>query len=336
MPPTTIKPRNILIFGATGTIGTYILNSLITGKSHFNRLAIFTSPSTVENKADTIADLKARGVEVIVGDVRSEEDVWGAYKDIDTIISAVGRPVLADQITLLKLAARSPSVTWFFPSEYGTDIEYSPASATEPTHQVKLQVRAAIREIVDAAPTGGDGDAVGRLNYTYLVTGPYAEMYMGPGHAGLEGGGFDVVRREARVLGDGGGRVSLTAMGDVGTLLLSALLHPSTSLNRALKVNSFTTTPLAILAEFERQTTTTDDNNKWTVSFTPLPNLRRLEKEAWESGAPNATVLTLRRIWTEGGTLYERRDNGDIGEPGVEGLEGVVRRVVRVQRGDGK
>ncbi|KAK2799414.1 hypothetical protein FQN51_006901 [Onygenales sp. PD_10] len=80
MPPTTIKPRNILIFGATGTIGTYILNSLITGKSHFNRLAIFTSPSTVENKADTIADLKARGVEVIVGDVRSEEDVWGAYK----------------------------------------------------------------------------------------------------------------------------------------------------------------------------------------------------------------------------------------------------------------
>jgi hypothetical protein len=42
------------------------------------------------------------------------------------------------------------------------------------------------------------------------------------------------------------------------------------------------------------------------------------------------TPLTLRRIWTEGGTLYDKRDNGRIfgGEEGLETLEDQVKVVV--------
>lgn len=61
-----------------------------------------------------------------------------------------------------------------------------------------------------------------------------------------------------------------------------------------------------------------------SLSYTSLERLRSLEKEAWEKGHGAATGVTLRRIWTEGGTLYERRDNGVIGEPAVIGLEEVV------------
>ena len=108
---------------------------------------------------------------------------------------------------------------------------------------------------------------------------------------------------------------------------MAALLNAGPeSRNRALRVNSFTTTPAEIQAEFERQTT----GKSWeSVSNTSIERLRELEKVAWDAGNPAATVLTLRRIWTEGGTLYEQRDNGIIGEPRVMSLQEVVTNEVR-------
>ena len=87
-----------------------------------------------------------------------------------------------------------------------------------------------------------------------------------------------------------------------------------------MKVNSFTTTPAEILAEFERQT----GGEKWSVTYTPLEELKSLEKEAWDMKSPSATVLTLRRIWTEGGTLYDKRDNETIGGPVMDTLANAV------------
>jgi hypothetical protein len=93
----------------------------------------------------------------------------------------------------------------------------------------------------------------------------------------------------------------------VGKLVVAALRNPAASRNRALRVCSFTTTPHAILAEYERQTAT-----KWSVDYTSLEDLKTLENNAWAAGDPLASIFTLRRIWTEGGTLYESNDNEDI------------------------
>jgi len=92
-------------------------------------------------------------------------------------------------------------------------------------------------------------------------------------------------------------------------------------------VNSFTATPHQILAEFEQQT-----GAKWDVKYVSLDELKRIEKEAWESGKVFATGATLRRIWTEGGTLYEKpRDNAVLGEPRMETLAEQVAWVVGKQ-----
>ncbi len=89
-------------------------------------------------------------------------------------------------------------------------------------------------------------------------------------------------------------------------------------------MNSFTATPLEILAELEKQT-----GSKWDVSYTSLDKLKLLEKEGYETGAPWATGATLRRIWTEGGTLYDRpRDNVLIGDPPMQTLADQVREVI--------
>ncbi|KAI1939099.1 hypothetical protein LOZ58_003149 [Ophidiomyces ophidiicola] len=219
---------------------------------------------------------------------------------------------------LIRLAALpSSSVKWFFPSEYGTDIEYSPASAQEKPHQQKLKVRAALDEVK------------GTLAHTYVVTGPFADLYLGPGLRDARGGAFKVKERRADLLGDGHGKISLTTMDDVGKLVAAAILQPSLAKNRALKVNSFTTTPADILAEFERQT----GGQSWgNITHTPFDELRKLEEEAWNDGVVGkATVLTLRRIWTEGGTLYENRDNEVIGAPPMETLEQAVSKAIKEQ-----
>lgn len=73
-------PSKVLLFGATGIIGKYIIASLVEAKSSFQKVGIFTSSGTLSKKADDIARLKAKGVEVIVGDVENENDVKKAYE----------------------------------------------------------------------------------------------------------------------------------------------------------------------------------------------------------------------------------------------------------------
>ena len=116
----------------------------------------------------------------------------------------------------------------------------------------------------------------------------------------------------------------------MGKLLVGALQHPAESQDKILIVNSFTATPNEVLAEFEKQT-----GAKWDVTYTSLDKLKEIEKEAWEKGLPYATGATLRRIWTEGGTLYNKpRDNGVLGEPALETLEDQVRKTIVSQTKD--
>jgi hypothetical protein len=67
------------------------------------------------------------------------------------------------------------------------------------------------------------------------------------------------------------------------------------------------------------------------VSYTPLEDLKKAEQEAWANDTPRKTVYTLRRIWTEGGTLYDESDNGKIVSVDVETLEEQVRKAIAQQ-----
>ncbi|OJJ08284.1 hypothetical protein ASPVEDRAFT_47451 [Aspergillus versicolor CBS 583.65] len=311
-----MSTSNLLVFGATGAIGSYIIAAIVNARDSFNRIAVFTSPNTLSAKETEINVLRDKGVEILVGDVTNKDDVLKAFDGIDTVISALGRGVITAQINVIEWADSAPQIRRFLPSEYGTDIEYGPASASEKPHQAKLQVRAALRATKD-------------LEYAFVVTGPYADVpfFLGANaDPAYPGGSFDVKNKRAVLLGDGKGKISLVTVGDVGKFVVHTLTHWDKARGRALKLNSFTTTPDEILAEFEKQT-----GEKWSVEYTPLDRLRELEKEAWEKGRPDATGLTLRRIWTEGGTLYERRDNEDIGADDTVTLAGAVKDAIRAQ-----
>jgi hypothetical protein len=192
-------PSKILIFGGTGTIGQFITASILRAKPAFEVL-LFTSPNTASTKTELLSKWKAEGLSVVTGDVTNADDVLSAYQGVDTVISCVGRNVLQHQIELIRLAEETPSVKWFFPSEYGTDIEHNDKSPDEKPHQIKLKVRAFVR------------DQVKRLKVTYVVTGPYFDMWVNA-IAGLEAaGGFVHDRKEAYVIGEGDDKVGFCTM----------------------------------------------------------------------------------------------------------------------------
>ena len=117
-------------------------------------------------------------------------------------------------------------------------------------------------------------------------------------------------------------------MFSVGKLVVAAMLAHEASRNATLIVNSFTCTPADIANEYQKQT-----GDTWQVSTTPLEKLRELEKEAYANKHPAATAFTLRRIWTEGGTLYDHRDNEELGDIPLETMEEQVRKNIGNQTG---
>jgi len=197
---SSFAPSTILIIGATGFIGKYITNAILDAAPAFQKVIVITSEASASSKKELLSSWQVKGVQVITGDITKEADITAAYTGVDTVISCLGRGGLEHQFKLIDLAEATDNIKWFFPSEYGTDIEYSAESAHEKPHQVKLRIRKHIRENVK------------RIKYTYLVTGPYAEAWFRLADSSPEAGGFDVAKRKAVVIDDGDGRVGLTTM----------------------------------------------------------------------------------------------------------------------------
>ncbi|QIX01487.1 hypothetical protein AMS68_007004 [Peltaster fructicola] len=312
--------HHVLIFGGTGLLGEHITNAIVHSADKLGQISLFTSENTIWTKSEYINLLKQRGVTILSGNISSKHDVTEAFTGVDIVVSCVGRQAISKQIDLIQWADEHPDVKHFFPSEFGTDIEYGPASAHEPPHQQKLKVRAALKQVKN-------------LDYTYVVTGPYGDGNSGCYLSAMKPeaeviGTFNVAEKRAILLGDGHGKISLTTMRDVGKFVVASILHLSHVKNKALKVNSFTSTPASILKEFERQTGST-----WEHSTTSLEDLKSTETKAWASESPTATMTTLRRIWTEGGTLYSKRDNDLIGmEMGTDSLESAVAQAIEIQK----
>ena len=193
----------VLIIGATGTIGKYITGAILSAKPPVaQKVSIFTSPATASNPAKQalLSSWKSQGLAVIEGDVRNPEHITKAYEGVDTVVSALGRDGLLEQLELLRLAEESDSVRWFFPSEYGTDVEYDASSANEKPHKNKLKVRAYIR------------DNLNKVKTTSVVTGPYLDMFFRLKEDAKAAGGFDLASKKAVVIESGNGNVGFTTM----------------------------------------------------------------------------------------------------------------------------
>jgi len=302
---------SVLVVGSSGTIGQHIISALAESRQSFQRVAIFTSPSTVDNKKDFIANLRKHDVEVIQGDLANDTDVKKAFEGFDAVVSALGRGALHLQTRLVDLYAGLPKLSSgyprrFYPSEYGTDIRYDPVTSPhEKPHQNKLRTREHIEELAKQ----------GKIEFTYVVTGPFLDTFIFARAGGKVGynrehGTYGIVgshnKEEQRI-------ISGTTYKDTGRYVLSSLLTPDASANATLRVSSADAKPSDILSALEKL-----EGKSFRTSYTPLEDFKALEKEAWDKSDPAATVYTLSRIWYSGQSDFTVKPRALYFEDGKE------------------
>lgn len=67
-------PHNILILGATGTVGRCITRDIVDANSQgwFGKISVYTSEKTIVEKVQDICALESCGVEIFVGSLNDE------------------------------------------------------------------------------------------------------------------------------------------------------------------------------------------------------------------------------------------------------------------------
>ncbi|KAJ7628207.1 hypothetical protein DFH06DRAFT_1102766 [Mycena polygramma] len=103
----------VLIIGASGLVGRPLVQEFLKNKTKFAGIGVLADPA----KVSRFLDVKAQGVEVIVGSFLEA----ASYKGFDTIISLAGNGAMKLQPGMID-AAIAGGARHFYPSEYGTDL----------------------------------------------------------------------------------------------------------------------------------------------------------------------------------------------------------------------
>ncbi|KAK4071760.1 uncharacterized protein Triagg1_5998 [Trichoderma aggressivum f. europaeum] len=227
--------KNIVIVGASGSIGKIILEGLIAAGG-FN----ITALSRGDNPATFPPDIS-----VYKSDF-SNSDLQSAFKDQDVVISAIGATGFGEQKKLVD-AAIGAGVKRFLPSEFSSSSQDSAVLQLLPLFSQKSEMI----EYLKTKQSPG-------FSWTGVATSLLFDW-------GLRNGflGYDIANKTATVWDGGDKRFTLTNERDLGIAITSVLKKPEETSNKYLFISSVETTQNEILTALEEAT-----NTKWTINIT--------------------------------------------------------------------
>ncbi|KAM7274900.1 hypothetical protein ACFE04_016766 [Oxalis oulophora] len=208
----------ILVIGATGFVGTYIVEASVKAGHPTFALVRDATPSDPA-KAQLIDSFKNLGVTVLVGDMSDHESLVNAIKQVDVVISTVGRDLILDQHNIIAAIKEAGNVTRFFPSEFGNDADR--VHAVDPAKTAYAN-KSVIRRAIEAAG----------IPYTYVSSNFFAS-YVLPNLA--QPGAKVPPREKAFIFGDGNPKTVTNTEEDVASYTIKAADDPRT-LNKILYI----------------------------------------------------------------------------------------------------
>ncbi|WJZ83673.1 hypothetical protein VitviT2T_003335 [Vitis vinifera] len=226
------EKSKILIIGGTGYIGKFIVAA--SARSGHPTFALVRE-STVSNPSmsEIIESFKSSGVTLVYGDLHDHESLVKAIKQVDVVISTVGRAQFSDQVKIIAAIKEAGNVKRFFPSEFGNDVDRIHAVGPAKTaFGIKAQIRRAI-------------EAEG-IPYTYVSSNFFAGFFL-PRLSQLEATAAFFVSRLSQpgatgpprdkiiIPGDGNPKAVFNKEDDIGTYTIKAVDDPRT-LNKNLYV----------------------------------------------------------------------------------------------------
>ena len=193
----------VLVVGATGTLGSKIVSSLIQiGTANVKALVR-------PGKADQAQAFQEMGVIPVEGDLLDSSTLPQACQDVDAIIAAVAlsdRSIVIEGQKNLIRAAEAAGVKRMIPSDYSVDyfkLDYGDS--------YNLDMR---KEVAEALKSS-------KLQPTFVLNGAFLDMFLQPGQGLIESDG-----KTLTYWGDGEQLCDLTATDNVAAYTARAVLDP--------------------------------------------------------------------------------------------------------------
>ncbi|XP_058088377.1 isoeugenol synthase 1-like isoform X1 [Magnolia sinica] len=135
----------ILIIGATGYIGKYMLKaSLSMGHPTY----VYSRPTSDPSKLELLQELESMGVKVFQGELHEHDKLVSVIQQVDVVISTLPVPQYLEQLKIIDAIKDAGTIKRFIPSEYGNEVDRVSAL---PPFQAVLDMKKRIRRATEAA-----------------------------------------------------------------------------------------------------------------------------------------------------------------------------------------
>ncbi|KAL4735444.1 NAD(P)-binding protein [Aspergillus similis] len=292
--------RNIVLIGATGSLGGILLDSLLSEPAF--KVTVLARESS-RGRASIPPAVRV----ITIADSYPEEDLVRAFQGQDAVVNAITSFSVAEQLKFIDAAATA-GVKRYIPSEYGLDNNNIAARELSPVFRDKGRVQDYLRLKED---TG--------LTWTAIACGMWIGWSMRNNFLGLNYGA-----RTITLTDDGQGHFSTTTLANTALALNRILLNPSTTANQIVFLSDFATTQVELVETIERLT-----GEPWRRESVNTADAIPALTEAWANGDTGAGYGLINIGFTKGTysghfePLYQLR-NRELALPSRE-LEGVVR-----------
>lgn len=262
--------HKVSVFGASGTIGTAVVDALLSKGFSVTAIARPSSKSTFPS-------------EVLVKkvDLSSKDGLRVALEGQDAVVSCVGTETVMVQPILIEAAVQA-KVKRFIPSDFGMDFMKSDHKVTKELG-AKIEILNRLNELSRKYEWFSWSSLVINLLFDWGLTTGFL--------------GFDLLNNTATIIDSGNQPFSATNVATVGQAVASLLSHPTETANKFLSVSSVTTTQNEVLKLLEAES-----RQKWQVEHMSSNDLEKLGDRRKAEGDFSYFMLYLRHFFFSDGS----------------------------------
>ncbi|KAA8643990.1 hypothetical protein EYZ11_006583 [Aspergillus tanneri] len=215
--------RTVAVFGATGQVGSAVLQALVHCKEQSFDIIAFVSPTSALEVKGELSRVDVKRIDLLKA---TEEELAGALQGADVVVSALGGSTLHKQ-RLIQDAAAIAGVRRFYPSEFGMrQVAWlpGPEAYVHPVWALKMKtVEEAMKHPAIKA---------GRMSYTIVGCGEFYDVPKEPLLCPwLNPNANDYV---IQAVGNPEAKMDYSSVHDLAAFLVASLCHPNLSENQDL------------------------------------------------------------------------------------------------------
>jgi putative NADH-flavin reductase len=299
--------KKVLLVGANGTLGSVLLEGLVSSNSFDVSVARRESSKSTPAHAESISI-------VTIPDDFAIDALVSALKGQDVVIASFPLTNVVDQHLRLAEASAKAGVKRFIPADFGScDAQSEQAKKLLKLYRDKDEVRNKAIELVKEYPD---------FSWTSIVCGHFFDYGIRDGLLHT-----DLTTNTAVILDKGDVPASASTLSRVAESLVAVLKHPDSTKNRLLYVQSFCKTQLEVVAALEKATGAEwkkefvnsdeflqEQTDKMAVKYDP----HALEKIVFVLGALDAE-------WPKRGDAFAMKELGLEDEDLDEVIGGIVK-----------